>query len=145
MGRFNMWLANVMRGRYGMDNLNRTIMIATFILIVINMFVRSQMINFAVVILLIYIYCRMFSRNVNARYAENQKFLQFESAIKRKFGRGGSGYSSAGGFRKGAAYKDKTHKILRCPSCGEKLRVPQGAGKISITCPHCNTKFIKKV
>ena len=112
MGRFNMWLANVMRGRYGMDNLNRTIMIATFILIVINMFVRSQMINFAVVILLIYIYCRMFSRNVNARYAENQKFLQFESAIKRKFGRGGSGYSSAGGFRKGAAYKDKTHKIL---------------------------------
>ena len=60
MGRFNMWLANVMRGRYGMDNLNRTIMIATFILIVINMFVRSQMINFAVVILLIYIYCRMF-------------------------------------------------------------------------------------
>ncbi len=145
MGRFNMWLANVMRGRYGMDNLNRAIMIATFILIVINMFVRSQMINFAVVILLIYIYCRMFSRNVNARYAENQKFLQFESAIKRKFGRGGSGYSSTGGFRKGAAYKDRTHKILRCPSCGEKLRVPKGAGKISITCPHCNTKFIKKV
>ena len=51
------------------------------------------------------------------------------------------GYAGAG-KRSG---RDKTHKIMRCPGCGEKLRVPKGAGKINITCPHCGTKFIKKV
>lgn len=133
MGRFNMWLANLMRGRYGTDNLNKAIIILTFVLIVINMVIRSRIINFAVVILLIYIYCRMFSRNINARYRENQLYLQFINKIKRK------------ATPEAAQHKDKAHKILRCPNCGEKLRVPKGAGKINITCPICHTKFIKKV
>ncbi|MFQ8847106.1 MAG: hypothetical protein ACLR84_06630, partial [Clostridia bacterium] len=88
----------------------------------------------------IYIYCRAFSRNINRRAAENQRYLQFAGSVRSKFGRGaGNPYGQT------PRTKDNTHKILRCPGCGEKLRVPKGAGKINISCPHCHTKFTKKV
>ena len=119
MGRFNMWMANLMRGRYGMDQMNRTLSIVALILIAANLFLRMRIINWLAVVLLIYIYCRAFSRNINRRAAENQRYLQFAGSVRSKFGRG--------------------------PGCGEKLRVPKGAGKINISCPHCHTKFTKKV
>lgn len=144
MNRFGMWFANLMRGRYGTDNLNRFLLIVAFVLIIIDMFLRWRLLHLLTVVLLIYIYCRMFSRNINARYRENQKFLQFAARFRK--GRSGGGYGSYGGYSGGAGKtKDKTHKILRCPGCGEKLRVPKGAGKINISCPHCGTKFVKKV
>lgn len=121
-----MWFNNMMRGRYGTDDLNRFLLIVVFIVIVIDIFLRWRILDLITVALLIYAYCRMFSRNINARYRENQKFLQFTSR-----------------FRGRSA--DSTHRILRCPGCGEKLRVPKGAGKINISCPHCGTKFVKKV
>lgn len=157
MGRFSMWFANLMRGRYGMDQLNRALIIVALIFIVINFFFHMRIINWIAVVLLIYIYCRMFSRNINARAAENQRYLRFAGSISSKFGRGrqssyGNGaygsYSGANGYgagRKSRPKKDKDHKIMKCPSCGEKLRVPKGVGKINITCPHCRTKFTKKV
>ena len=140
MGRFSMWFANLMRGRYGMDQLNRALTIVALIFIVINFFFHLRIINWIAVILLIYIYCRMFSRNISRRTAENQRYMQFAGSIRSKFDRGRQ--SSYGG---GWSKKDKNHKIMKCPGCGEKLRVPKGVGKINITCPHCHTKFTKKV
>lgn len=144
MNRFGIWFSNVMRGRYGTDNLNRFLLIVAFAVIVVDMFLRWRILDLITVALLIYVYCRMFSRNINARYRENQRFLQFTSKLrgqKGSFSKGGYGYGSGG-----AGYaRVKSHKILRCPGCGEKLRVPKGAGKINISCPHCGTKFIKKV
>ncbi len=155
MGRFNMWFANLMRGRYGMDQLNRTLSIAALILIVINFFFHKGIINWIAVVLLIYIYCRMFSRNINVRAAENQRYLRFSESVRSKFGRksqyrnnayGNYGGANGYGAGRGAKFRrDKTHKIMKCPGCGGKLRVPKGVGKINITCPHCSTKFTKKV
>lgn len=149
MYRFKMWLAEFMRGRYGMDRLNRFMLIAAAVLIVMNMFLRLRLLNFLTVLLLIYIYCRMFSRNYDRRMEENKKFLEITSrfqrgrgGFKRQDGGFGSGGYSAGGFGK---TKDREHRILRCPGCGERLRVPRGAGKIKIKCPHCGSQFTKKV
>lgn len=160
MNRFGMWFANLMRGRYGNDNLNRFLLIVSVILIIADMFVRRRLLYMLAVLILIYVYCRMFSRNINARYRENQKFLQFAAKFRRNGGPGNASYGgaygggqygntansgSAGWGRKAKPAKDRDHKIFKCPVCGEKLRVPKGAGKISITCPHCGEKFIKKV
>lgn len=117
-----------MRGRYGTDSLNRFLLVVTLVLIIIDLFVNWRFVDVLTVLLLIYIYCRMFSRNISARYRENQKFLDFIAK-----------------FRGVGAVNTKTHKVMRCPGCGGKLRVPKGAGTIMISCPHCNTKFQKTV
>lgn len=33
------------------------------------------------------------------------------------------------------------YKVINCPKCESRLRVPIGKGKIKITCPKCNTDF----
>ena len=38
----------------------------------------------------------------------------------------------------------RKYKVFICPTCKQKLRVPRGKGKISISCPKCGTSFIKK-
>lgn len=136
MGNFRMWLANFMRGRYGTDEFNKFLIAVTLILIILDLFVSVRWIDIVTVLLLIYIYARMFSRNFNARYMENQRFLAFASKFRKGKGAGG-GFSGFGG--------DSNNKILRCPTCGQQLRVPKGAGTIMIKCPNCNTQFQKKV
>ena len=145
MNRFSMWFANMMRGRYGVDQLNRFLFILTLVLIVIDMFARTRILHFLTVILLIYTYSRMFSRNIRARSAENQKFLQITSRFRGNRGGYGNNVGRQGGISGFWKKKDPAHRILRCPGCGEKLRVPRNAGTIRIKCPHCGEQFTKKV
>ena len=75
----------------------------------------------------------MFSRNIQARYAENEKFMRWWRPVSNRI-RGAQG-----------RFADrKTHCYFKCPECGQRLRVPKGKGKIMITCPHCHTKFDRK-
>lgn len=147
MGRFNMWIQRCLYGRYGIDSLNRFLLGAGLVMIVVGMFYHRYWLRLLTVLILILIYCRVFSRNFVARSRENQRFLEIVGRRKAATCgsyRSGTGYGCTGS-RGCRPQKDKTHKILRCPSCGEKLRVPKGVGKISITCPYCSLKFIKKV
>ncbi|MFR9190485.1 MAG: hypothetical protein ACLVL7_09865 [Anaerotruncus massiliensis (ex Togo et al. 2019)] len=38
----------------------------------------------------------------------------------------------------------RTHRRFRCPSCGQKVRVPRGKGRICITCPRCRVEFVRR-
>jgi len=40
--------------------------------------------------------------------------------------------------------KDREHRYFDCPKCRQMVRVPRGKGKISITCPKCREKFVRK-
>ena len=147
MNRFNMWMQRLLYGRYGNDSLNRFLLGVGLVMIIAGIFYHGYWLRLLTVLVLILIYCRMFSRNFAARARENQKFLEIKgrrSVCGHSSYRSGTGYGSSSGWN-ARPQKDKTHKILRCPSCGEKLRVPKGVGKISITCPYCSLKFIKKV
>ena len=139
MGRLSMMFANFMRGRYGMDSFNRFLLIIAFVIIILDLFVAWRWSDALTIILLGYIYARMFSRNIPRRAAETQKFLAMTNSFRKGNGGGAKSFSGFGGSR------DKTHKIFKCPGCGSKLRVPKGAGNIIISCPHCNSKFNKTV
>ena len=127
--RFNRF----MYGRYGQDDLSRFLLIVALVLLIANLLFRLPGTGMAVLLLLGYNYFRMFSRNVPARYAENQKYLQMKGRVLDFF-RG----------RKNRAEDLKENHIYRCPKCGQKIRIPRGKGMVEITCPKCRTKFRKR-
>lgn len=129
-------------GRYGMDELSRFMLIISAILFVLNIFVRVRFLWVVAVILLILVYSRAFSRFYDKRRAENMKFLE----MKNNFGRRKPGAGAAGGgFSRPGSAKNDGKRVLICPYCKEKLRVPVGAGTIKINCPHCHQQFEETV
>ena len=130
---FGDWLRRFLVGRYGMDTLNKVLFVIALILLVIGFFLPYRGLDMLVLILLAIGYFRFFSRNIAARYRENQHFLQLR-AKPRDF------------FRKRKYHFDqrKSYRFYRCPKCRKELRVPVGKGKIRVTCPRCGEEFIKK-
>ena len=122
-----------MAGRYGNDQLNQFIFIVAIISMVLEIITRQSLFYTLTLVLLILAYVRVFSRNINKRYEENMKFLQKKDAILNKFRR-----------QKSYAAPRRNFHIYTCPQCKQKIRIPKGKGKISITCPKCRTSFIKK-
>ena len=122
-----------MAGRYGNDQLNQFIFIGAIISMVLEIITRQSLFYTLTLVLLILAYVRVFSRNINKRYEENMKFLQKKDAILNKFRK-----------QKYYAAQRRNYHIYTCPQCKQKIRIPKGKGKISITCPKCRTSFIKK-
>lgn len=121
-----------MTGRYGTDEFSRFLLIVALIFMVLSMFLNGPFYLLAMV-LLIYCYFRMFSRNTYKRYAENEKYLEIKNNITGVFQR-----------EKDHASQRKDYRFFKCPNCKQKVRVPKGKGKIKIHCPKCHTDFIKK-
>ena len=122
-----------MAGRYGNDQLNQFIFIVAIISMVLEIITRQSLFYTLTLVLLILAYVRVFSRNINKRYEENMEFLQKKDAILNKFRK-----------QKYYAAQRRNFHIYTCPQCKQKIRIPKGKGKISITCPKCRTSFIKK-
>ena len=125
-------LAQFMVGRYGMDQLSQFIGWLCFVFIVIGFFVARPVFSLLTLVLILVMYFRVFSKNISARYAENQKYLTYSARVRGSLNK-----------TKGRLLDLRTHHIYKCPSCGQKIRVPRGKGKIEISCPKCRTKFIK--
>ncbi len=144
--RFN----DFMSGRYGVDDLSKFMLGSSVALMVLNMFARLRFLNTLIIVLLILIYLRMFSTNIRKRWEENQKYLQQRDRVKALFGGKISGDSlrqDARAFfekQKHRAEDLKENHIYKCPSCGQKIRIPRGKGKICVTCPKCKTEFTRK-
>lgn len=127
------FLRRFMAGRYGSDQLNNALLLLSLLLIVVEWITRWNWMGIFVLALLILCYFRMFSRNIQARYAENQWFLQRWGPISTRL------------RNMLLRFQDrKTHRYFKCPQCKKRLRVPRGRGKINITCPHCHHQFIRK-
>jgi DNA-directed RNA polymerase subunit RPC12/RpoP len=48
------------------------------------------------------------------------------------------------GFDKNKIESMIDYKIINCPECDQKLRVPKNKGKIKVACKNCDTRFIVK-
>ena len=118
-------LRSFMYGRYGTDRLNMVILCAGLVASLLSMMIGLQPFNLIFWALsyglMIWAICRSLSRNTYKRYQENRKFLQVYDRMK-----------------------DRQHRYFDCPKCRQTVRVPRGKGKISITCPRCKEKFVKK-
>ena len=119
------FLRHFMAGRYGTDRLNMVILCTGLVASLLSMLISVQPFNLIFwalsYILMIWAICRSLSRNTYKRYQENRKFLQVYDRLK-----------------------DRKNRYFDCPKCRQTVRVPRGKGKISITCPRCREKFVKK-
>lgn len=121
-----------MIGRYGVDAFGKFLLGAVVVLWAINLFANSKLLYSWALLLMIYAYFRMFSRNATKRYQENVKYLQLKNKVVARFK-----------SEKSQLQQRKTHHIYRCPTCRQKIRIPRGKGRICITCPKCKTEFTK--
>jgi DNA-directed RNA polymerase subunit RPC12/RpoP len=126
-------LEEFMSGRYGADQLSRFMLGICLVCLVLNIFTRVQVVYVVALVVLGICYYRMFSKDYAKRSAENQKYLSFIWKIKAKFGR-----------MKSRVIQSKDYHIYKCPSCGQKIRIPRGKGKICVTCPKCRHEFEKR-
>ncbi len=134
MGKFKSWLYRLLAGRYGTDTLGK-VMLVTYVVIVLVHTVLSLFLNLPLLDIIIWLVCialmveiffRMFSRNIQKRRRENEKFCGFFRLRKNKF-------------------KDrKTHVYRKCPKCGAILRLPRAKGKHFVVCPRCKNRFSVK-
>lgn len=130
-------LARFMQGRYGVDQFTNFLIILALVLMVLRMFVPGlqvrSVLNMAGILLLMYAYFRILSKNHYKRYAENERYMKYYNKVRFFFAR-----------KKNHMEQRKTHRIYKCPSCKQAIRVPKGKGKIAITCPKCRTEFIRR-
>ena len=133
-------LTRFMYGRYGSDSLNRFLLLIFFVLFIVNCFVKTPVIWFITLAILVVCYLRMFSKNIPKRQAENTAYLRLKNRVLGVFGCGSGGASRGGSS--GPSVKDRMeYKYTACPSCSQKLRVPRGQGQVEVRCPRCGTIF----
>lgn len=121
MHRFLNGVRRFFYGRYGTDQLNMVILIAALIISLIGSITRLPLLNLLAWVPMGLALFRMMSKNTGRRYRENRRYLQIMDRIR-----------------------DRRNRYFSCPACHQTVRVPRGKGKISIRCPRCGNKFIKK-
>lgn len=129
-------LIRFMAGRHGNDQFNNFILIVSLVIMLIASFTGgtvSYILLGAAVLLLLYSYFRMFSRNVNRRREENGKYMRLRYKLQ-----------AALRLRRERWVQRKDYKFFTCPSCRTTLRVPRGHGKIKIVCRKCGSSFTGK-
>ncbi len=114
------------QGRYGSDNLGRTISMVALVVYFIGMLLKNELLMTIAMAGIFYSTYRMLSKDFWSRSAENKKYLDFLNLNKMRF------------------EQRKTHRIFKCKGCGKNIRVPKGKGKIEVRCPNCGNRSIHR-
>ncbi len=119
--RIKQSFSKFMAGRYGVDQLSLLLLYVDLALVILAVVLGLPWLNLLSYIPMGYIIFRALSRDIYRRHQENRRYLQFLDRLK-----------------------DKNNRYFRCPKCKQRVRVPKGKGKITITCPRCKERFTKK-
>ena len=121
-----------MAGRNGNDAFNRFLLVCDLVLLLLSSWLGAPLFLPAVV-LLVYIYFRMLSRNVYRRQDENSRYQRVKYKLLSRLRLAAERWKQR-----------RDYKFFVCPSCRATLRVPKGRGKIRIVCRKCGTSFTGK-
>ena len=130
-------LARFMIGRNGNDQLNRFLLLADVVLLLLASLLGrtalGSLLYLLVLALLGLTYFRMLSRNVYKRRSENEGYLRRKQQLLSRLR-----------VMKERWKQRKDYKFFTCPSCRAVMRVPRGRGKIRIVCHKCGNTFTGK-
>jgi hypothetical protein len=123
-----------MYGRNGYDLLCYAALVLYILCVVVNLFVRSPIVNLVETLLALYIFFRVFSKNLYKRRAENAKFATLLNKIKPPF------------LLFASRIKEiRTHRYRKCPKCRSMLRLRRRTGKHTVVCPRCRNEFAVRI
>ena len=120
----------LIRFMYGIDKLYYGLVILSFVILVINAFVHSSILNVITWFILIIMIYRVLSKNIYKRRKENEVFIKGWSWVKSKI------LLSIRRIKEA-----RTHRYHRCPHCKAMLRLPRKRGKHTVQCPRCKEDF----
>lgn len=129
---------------YGLDMFSLVLLVISSIL---NYPKTTRLISLAILIYALY---RAFSTNTYKRGQELTAFYNFVDKIASIFNKkvprnyNVFRFSDMQPLFKNLKYRTDqwlNYKIVKCPSCGQKLRLPRKKGKITVTCRKCGTDF----
>lgn len=128
--KFEEKIIKFMYGRYGPDELYKFLFELYIVLIIINLFIRSNILNFISLLVIIYMLFRFFSKKIYKRSKENQLFLKIKVNFLKPF------------KVVNLNFNDKDHIYKKCSKCGTILKLPlqTKAGFKKAKCPKCNKK-----
>ena len=119
-----------LRGRQGPDDLAVFCTNVALVLVVVNIFAHVSWLGWLALALIVYAMFRIQSKNLGARARENASFLRALGPARPWVQNPKAAFAEA-----------KEYKHVKCSSCGQRVRVPRGKGKLRVTCPKCHTKF----
>ena len=126
-------LVKFMAGRRGADELSLAMLIGGALLSLLGTVLHTPVLSLLSMAIYIFTLFRMFSRNIEKRYAENAAFLKLwngmTSGIRQFFNR---------------LKNMKKYKYFKCPDCKSRLRLPRGVGEVTVTCGKCHHAFKQK-
>ena len=126
-----------MIGRNGNDHLNRFLLLADVILLLLASLLGRRGIGSLLYLLVLALlgltYFRMFSRDLYRRRSENERYLREKEKLRAKLR-----------ILRERWNQRKDYKFFTCPSCKAVMRVPRGRGKIRIVCHKCGNTFMGK-
>ena len=130
MQQLKVWLARVMNGRYGPDQLYRGLLVLFFALMVINLFVPGGVFYYLSIAVFAFSMFRVFSRNFAKRSEENRRYVAWLDGTKKKL------------LQIRNRFRDRnTHVYRPCPNCKTTLRLKKQVGTMHVRCPKCKTEF----
>lgn len=126
-------LKKFIKSRYGMDSLNKFLILASLVLSIFQGLAASYdkvklagfLSTFAISFFVFFAY-RALSGNMALRRLENEKFRKISWPLRKN-------------LRKKP--RDKKYAYFTCPNCHKSLRAPKNLGKIRVTCKECHRQF----
>jgi len=130
------WISKLMfymKGRYGYDELSKVLILVGLVLSIFSNFTGGMVLNVLALASVAYGGLRVLSKEKANRRKELQQYIKLKQSVVSKYR-----------IYRNRWIQRKAFKITKCPSCKQKVRIPRGRKKIRVTCPSCQTKFIKK-
>ncbi|EXJ23443.1 hypothetical protein ADIAL_1055 [Alkalibacterium sp. AK22] len=129
------WIQKIlfyMNGRYGYDEFSKVLLITGLLFGVAANFVGGTGVSALGLALIAFGGLRVLSKEQTNRRRELQAYLRIKHKLQHVYRR-----------TRNRWIQRKAFKILKCPECHQKIRVPRGR-KIRITCPSCRHSFVEK-
>lgn len=127
-----------MYGRYGPDDLYYFLIKLYIFLLIIDLFITSNILNILELLLVFIIFYRFFSKKIYKRNNENKVFLNLKSHTLKPLKKVKKNLNNIK-----RNIKDEEYIYKKCHNCNTTLRLPlpTNYGVKHVKCPKCNKKL----